>query len=332
MSVAVVITARNAAATVAQAVASALAQPEVAEVVVVDDASTDDTAAAARGAGDDRLTVRCLAANVGPAAARNIAIAASTAPLIAILDADDWLLPGRFARLLAEPDWDLIADNIAFVPDGPGRDAPGFPAMPGSTAVGLAAFVRGNIATGRVQRGELGFLKPVIRRAVLPPAPVYDPALWLGEDYDLVVRLLAAGARMRVVPQVGYAARVRPGSLSGRHRTADLAALWQACLRHPGLAGPDAKAQRALRAHRNQLHDRYLLRAFLDRKRDRGLAAALGFALWPPSRLRPIAQGVLRDKLAAARPAPAPQLRTLLPLHASGTIRPSAQSPAASSD
>ncbi|TIR69420.1 MAG: glycosyltransferase, partial [Mesorhizobium sp.] len=41
--VCVIIAARNAARTIPVAIASALREPEVAEVVVVDDASTDDT-------------------------------------------------------------------------------------------------------------------------------------------------------------------------------------------------------------------------------------------------------------------------------------------------
>jgi succinoglycan biosynthesis protein ExoU len=54
-------------------------------------------------------------ANVGPAAARNIAIAASAAPVIALLDADDMFLPGRLGVFWRSIGWDLIADNIAFV-------------------------------------------------------------------------------------------------------------------------------------------------------------------------------------------------------------------------
>src|SRR5262245_43042967 len=77
--VAIVIAAWRASATVGRAVASALAQRETAEVVVVDDASNDGgaTLAAARAAddGSGRLKVIELAANGGPSRARNVAIA-----------------------------------------------------------------------------------------------------------------------------------------------------------------------------------------------------------------------------------------------------------------
>ena len=51
--VAVVIAARNSARTIGWAIGSALRQPEVAEVLVMDDASDDDTASAAEDAEDD---------------------------------------------------------------------------------------------------------------------------------------------------------------------------------------------------------------------------------------------------------------------------------------
>ena len=95
-TVCAVIAACNAAATVGAAVASALAEIEVGEVVVVDDASSDGTDRAARAAddGSGRLRIIRLDKNHGPAFARNQAIAASRSPLIAVLDADDVFLPG----------------------------------------------------------------------------------------------------------------------------------------------------------------------------------------------------------------------------------------------
>jgi succinoglycan biosynthesis protein ExoU len=88
----VIIAARDAAATVGRAIRSALAEPEVAEVLLVDDGSRDRTADEALAADDGtgRLLVLSLDRNRGPAFARNHAIARSTAPLLSILDADDF--------------------------------------------------------------------------------------------------------------------------------------------------------------------------------------------------------------------------------------------------
>jgi succinoglycan biosynthesis protein ExoU len=306
-SICVIVAAFEADETIARAVASALDHPEVAEVIVVDDASRDATAARARACDDGtgRLRVVRCDVNGGPAAARNLALSVSTAPLIAVLDADDFFLPQRFARLAGLSDCDLAADNIVFISAAQAAilqpaDLPDFPPEP--RMIDAAAFAAGNIARPGVQRGELGFLKPVLSRAFLDRHGLrYDPALWLGEDYDLYMRMLLAGARFGVTPQVGYAAVVRAGSLSGRHRTGDLAALAQACARHlqtPGLA-PDARLW--IGRHMRQTRAKYMLRACLDRKASEGALAALRFALTPPSRFFPIVMGVLCDKRAALR-------------------------------
>ena len=95
----VLIAARDRADTIERAVSSALAQDEVRAAIVVDDGSADDTAARARRCDPDgkRLIVKRLPRSVGPSAARNIAIGISTAPWLAILDADDFFLPGGSA-------------------------------------------------------------------------------------------------------------------------------------------------------------------------------------------------------------------------------------------
>ena len=315
----VIIAAQDASATIAEAVQSALAEPEVREVIVVDDASRDATADVARraAAGDPRLRILSRQQNGGPACARNAAIAASTAPYVAVLDGDDAILPGRFRALLQLGDWDLLADNILFLAERDGRllapaSAPANGLRP-AEPLDLRAFVAGNLARGPRERGELGFLKPLMRRAFLDRHGLrYAEEMRLGEDFDLYTRALLAGARFGVTRHLGYVARVRANSLSAQHRTADLEALMRACLRHAAAAPEEP----ALRQHLRQIRKRYLLRAFLDAKSEHGPAAALRLALSPPQNLPVIAQGVLADKLAVWRPRAAadPVGRTLLPL------------------
>lgn len=316
-SVSVIITAHDAAATIGDAICSALAEPETAEVIVVDDASRDGTVAAAGAAarGDGRLKVIRCAANVGPAAARNLALETARGAFLAVLDADDFLLPGRFARLLAVPDWDMVADNILFVADDASPDKlPFLPEVaPALIDLDLAGFVRANHSAKGSNRREWGFLKPIIRRDFLQARGLrYDEALRLGEDYDLYVRMLQAGARFRVSAQVGYAARWRADSLSSRHRTADLKALHAAARAHLAAPGLDPAARAALSAHEAELRQRFLLRDFLDRRAHLGRAKAVLSALRRPTTLGPVARGLLLDKLAARRPCPATRVGQLL--------------------
>lgn len=305
--VCVIIPAFNAAATIGDAIRSALAEAEVAEIVVVDDASTDDTVATvwAAAAGDPRLRVIRFDRNRGPSAARNAALDVATSPWVAVLDSDDFVLPGRFARLMALSDADLAADNILFVSEDTGPDQlPPLAGPPpsGIIEVDLASFVRANLPGRDRARGEWGFLKPMMRRRVLDAHGLrYDEAMRLGEDYDLYVRLLQRGARFRVTRQVGYAARWRTGSLSARHRVADLQALAEAAgrlLDFPDLPQP---ARAALRAHYRDTRKRWLLRRFLAQRASQGRVRAVLGTLAAPGTLVPIARGVLADKLATRR-------------------------------
>ncbi|MEL6643464.1 MAG: glycosyltransferase [Pseudomonadota bacterium] len=317
-SVCVIIAAYNAADTIGLAVRSALAQREVGEVIVVDDASHDGTGQAATDAarGDSRLLVLRQPRNTGPSAARNHALAATSMPYVAVLDADDYLLPGRFAHLLAIPGWDLAADNIVFVPENDAGTRQAVPdAQPVIASLTLEDFVMGNLTQSATRRGELGFLKPVIRRSFLEDHGLkYDPVMRLGEDYDLYVRALLKGARFRLSHRIGYAARVRPGSLSGLHSTDDLGALLAATEGHLVAAARSPRDQAAITAHQQQIRNRYLLRSFLDRKAEAGISGALRFALSAPANMMPIMAGVMRDKWAALRGAQAasPEGRALL--------------------
>ena len=96
----VLVAARDRADTIERAVLSALAQNEVRTVIVVDDGSGDDTAARASRCHPQskRVRIERLQSSFGPAAARNIAIEISTAPWLAVLDADDFFPQAELAR------------------------------------------------------------------------------------------------------------------------------------------------------------------------------------------------------------------------------------------
>lgn len=304
--VCIIIAAKNAADTIETAIFSALREEQVGEVVVVDDGSSDDTAAAAERAddGSGRMKIVRFDRNRGPAGARNHAIAISSSPLIGILDADDFFFPGRFRSLLAAEDWDFVADNIAFV------DAETAPEahlklsrfQPRPLFLDLAAFVEGNISKRGVRRGEIGFLKPIMRRSFLEAHGLrYNEDLRLGEDYDLYARALAKGARYKIIHSCGYGAVVRGNSLSGSHRTADLKRLYEAdraILTERGLTNAAADA---LRRHESHVRARYELRHFLDIKAQSGFGAALRHALSNPGAVPAIAGGIFSDKMERFR-------------------------------
>lgn len=210
---------------VESAIASALATTDLnVEVVAVDDASPDDTFAVLQrlAAADPRIVVDQLAANGGPSAARNRAIALSKGRFVAVLDADDTIAPDRLAYLVSVAEKnaaDIVVDNMLEV-DEAGR------------RLGDHAFLRSEdfaeprdidletwIAFNQpMKTGDcLGYLKPLIRRSAIEKfAARYDEALRNSEDYYFVAYMLAAGARMTYVPEAGY--RYRRSSASTSHR------------------------------------------------------------------------------------------------------------------
>lgn len=100
--ISVIIPVYNGAVFLRRAVESVLLQPEVAEIVIVDDGSSDGSARLAESlARENPDKIRPLrhpdGGNHGAGASRNFGIESATCEWIAFLDADDYYLPGRFA-------------------------------------------------------------------------------------------------------------------------------------------------------------------------------------------------------------------------------------------
>lgn len=287
--VGVIIAARNAERTIGRAINSALGEAECCDVIVVVDGATDATPDAARACddGSGRLKVIELMENRGPAAARNLAIEASRAAWICPLDSDDYMLPGRLGQMRAETGYcDFVADDLLRVVEGR-LNAPPRP-MIGKRlklpcCLGLEDFVLGNISRANLPRAELGFLKPLMRRAFLDAHGLrYDETLRLGEDFILYARALALGAKFKILPACGYIAVERAGSISASHGAAELRALVQASRALEALKlTPEELA--AVRVHRAHVAAKLALRDFLDAKRAKGFLGAAGVLARTPA-------------------------------------------------
>lgn len=262
----VIIAAYNSAQTIGPAVQSALAQTIPTHVIVVDDASSDQTVAAARAADDGtgRLDVLVQANNQGPAAARNRALDAVPDGWVTILDADDQMEPDRLRRLLSAAwvhNWDFAGDDLLRLTDWDCRDEAvrhwkdsDF----GLLELSLQRFVEENDPGHTGHGRELGFLKPVMQLRFLNEKRLrYDETLRLGEDFVLYAEALAEGARFGLVDPLGYYAFDTPGSLSKSHSAQDLRNFHRAVR---GLASrenlPDG-AEAALRRQRFLSHKRW---------------------------------------------------------------------------
>lgn len=307
--VSVLIAAHNAEETLARAIRSACAEPETCEVLVIDDASTDATLdiARAEAARDDRVRPLRQKINSGPAAARNRGLGEARGSYAAVLDSDDFFLPGRLSMLLAEAPAELIADNILFT------NAETADHVAETRRVGAATrferlstedFIRGNLQKRGRARGELGFLKPLLSLEFLRAHNLtYDETLRLAEDFDLYLRMLMAGGRLKLTRAPGYGAVVRPGSLSARHRTQDLEQLHDALEGHLYRREHLEPVRAAMRTYLREVRRKRDHRRFLDLKRRDGIGAALHYAAASPGRFGSIAGRIARDKLGLSATA-----------------------------
>lgn len=279
-SVAVLIAAYNNQDSVGNAVRSALSQSETTEVCVVDDGSSDATLANAITAanGDPRFIALTMSENAGPAAARNRAIAATTAPWLTVLDADDFLLEGRFARLFElAGDADFIADALIRTPIGNTEIEPLKKYIgqgPAPFLLSFGDFVNGNLSKPSAGL-DLGFVKPLMRRSFLDAHGIRYADMRLGEDYELYARALAHSARFIATAQQGYVSVDRPGSLSNKHSALDLKRLRDCDDALLEIRAFTVSERAALAAHRNSVDCRLQWRLLIEAVKSRDAGAAL---------------------------------------------------------
>jgi len=223
MSVSVVIPAYNVALCIERAIRSALDQShEPAEVIVVDDGSTDSTCDLVSGLcrDDPRVKLVRQPVNRGPAAARNLGIKFATGDWIAVLDADDAFLPHRLRYLVEAAErrgltfaadnvtlYDRAARRVARLGIEPDRIGP-------CLELDRYTFVR-NAMTNQFASVDFGLLKPIMRRSFLISSGVRYPEYCRhGEDFILYLRALMAGAKFSLFPESGYLYSQRVGSIS----------------------------------------------------------------------------------------------------------------------
>ena len=182
------------------------------ECVVVDDGSEDATRTIAeRFAAADARFVVVPTARCGLVAALNRGLAECRGTYVARMDADDVMHRARFAAqvaaLEASPELVAVATHVRIFPRA-------------QLAPGWRAYERwlNGIASPATVRAEAFVECPVVhptltfRRAPLA-ALGYRDAGW-PEDYDLVLRALARGDEIGVVPRRLHAWRDRPARLS----------------------------------------------------------------------------------------------------------------------
>lgn len=208
-SISVIIPTYNCAAYVRRAVESCLEQDsEVAEIIVVDDGSTDRTPDVLTTFAD-RPKVRVIRqTNAGISRARNAGVAASRGTHLCFLDADDELLPDalRRRRLAADahPEIDFFFSDY-LISSVPGSMRSAFASLGGLHALsrwfvnsedGFALLIpefRQAYEDSSVNRAFAWTIAVTLRRTLFDAVGGFDPSLRVAEDQDLWRRCLFAG-------------------------------------------------------------------------------------------------------------------------------------------
>lgn len=190
----VVIPAFNAERTLAATLASVLAQTVApAEVLVVDDGSTDGTAELA--AHFSPLIRVLRQPNTGPGAATSLGVRQAASPIVALVDADDLWLPDKMRRQL-----EVLASDEPVAAVG----------------CSMRQFYHAvpDDGTGEVRPG-LNRSNIVFRRSVfLSVGDIIDPPGNRGDMIDWLARLRSAGHPVVELDAVLALRRILPGSLS----------------------------------------------------------------------------------------------------------------------
>jgi glycosyltransferase involved in cell wall biosynthesis len=278
--VSVIVPVYNRPAFVRQAIDSALAQEcrGGAEIVVVDDGSTDETPDVLASYGRRIRVVR--QENGGVARARNAGFAAARGEFFALLDSDDIWLPGKLdaqvALLDASPDAGFAHSDVAeFFEDG----------SPQRKWTRRPAIVSGSALRVLLRRNVVHTMTVMLRRRAIEEVGDFDPRYPPCEDWDLWLRI----AEHR--PIVGDArAWVRTRVHSGGISANPLVVYTQACdllaaaaLRLAARKSPDVRFARRQAARWCVKLGRRLVRAGWPKEGEAAFRRAIG--LHPLGRL-----------------------------------------------
>ncbi len=206
IKVSIIIPAYNAAETIAETLESVLAQTYSGwEAVVVNDGSSDETAAiAASFAARDSRIHTLSQPQGGEGAARNTGISLAHFDWLLFLDADDWLLPSCLERLTGALALDPGLDAVHC---GWARIAPD-----GKTLGEHYCPESGDLFSAFANLCAFPIHACIVRRALVEAVGCFDTSLRTCADWDLWQRIARMGAHFGAIPDVLVRYRVRPNS------------------------------------------------------------------------------------------------------------------------
>lgn len=208
--VSIIIPAYNVAAFIGETLDSVLAQTfKDYEIIIVNDGSPDTVELERALEPYMASVVYIKQENAGAGAARNRALRAARGELVAFLDADDIWLPSFLEEqleFLEKGDYDLVYSDALLFGDSPTAGMTYMQTTPSRGRVNFKSMVHYecNFITSGV----------VARKAPIFEVGLFDTSLRNGQDFDLWLRLVRAGARAHYQRKVLLRQRCHADSLS----------------------------------------------------------------------------------------------------------------------
>ena len=205
-------------------------------IIVVDDASS--TTAVGEVARAHGTTLVRHPVNRGPAAARNTGLREVTSPIVAFVDADCAVTPGWLDVLTAHFDDPRVAAVAPRISPHFNEETPGVLSRYQAARSSLDMGPRPELVTHGAPLGFLPSATLLVRRSCLNGDP-FDETLRVGEDVDMVWRLIDAGGLVRYEPAAVVRHEMRPGPLGWAGRIFDYGtSAAELDRRHPGRLTP----------------------------------------------------------------------------------------------
>jgi hypothetical protein len=209
----IIVPAFNAAGTIERCLQSVFAQTFANfELVLVDDASRDDTAAIVSRSTDPRLKLIRNSRNVGPAEARNRALASAEGSFILFVDADDWIEPSFLAEADAAMSGgaDLLITGYRVVSEN--RNMDGVQRFSGGDA--LAGFLEDEMVTALWAK--------VFKRSIIEQHSIRCPSIRLMEDSAFLAAYMAHVQSVAKIETPLYVYDTRSASVTSALSVIDL--------------------------------------------------------------------------------------------------------------
>lgn len=194
-------------------------EAQTAEIVIVDDGSTDESPRLLAEFAGGRPHVRIVRQqNGGLSAARNTGLGLAGGRYVAFADSDDWFDPGYYERLLGlcfAHQLDMAVGNAMYHFEGRRADTPIFEDAPPAGVIRGADFLRSRLRS----RNFLHMVwMHVYRRELIESRAMRFVAPWIHEDVPWTTRMLLASERLMYDATPGYHYRQRVRRFEPRER------------------------------------------------------------------------------------------------------------------